>query len=351
LPSSFSLEWTVRSSTSSFERGVPRGQWGKTWLAVMFVVVLCVVRFEMFLRSRGYQPSIKDDEYAWSWERGRLSDGSHHVVALVGSSRIMIDFSGEAFRQTLPDWRYVQLGINGTTGIGTLIDLSNDPNFRGVAIVDVSELAFYRDAWVSQDSYIATYHRGLRGIGAIAERRLETAVQSHLALLATRGVELLGKLWRSREWPKPPYIVTHADRTRSADFSLAELEHQRLARLATIEGWEKTSRDPAAWLADALALEPAIAAIKARGGNVAYVRMPTCGERWEADERITPKAQFWDQLASKTHAVAIHFKDYPELANVRCPDASHIDSKDAPRFTRSLLEILQTRGTFKEPPG
>lgn len=332
----------MRSSTSSFERGVPRRHWLKTWLLVVVAVASSVTKFELFLRARGYQPSIKDDEYAWAIERARVSDGSHRMVALVGSSRMMIDFSREAFARELPDWRFAQLGINGTTGMGTLIDLANDPSFHGVALVDVSELAFYRESWVSQAAYIARYHRGWRDLGALTERRLETAVQARLALLATR--DIFGKLVRDRAWPKPPYIVTHSDRTRTADFSLADLDKQPWH--ATIEGWERTTRDPEAWLADALALEPAVAAIQARGGTVAYVRMPTCGERWDAEQRITPKAQFWDQLAAKTHAVAIHFKDYPQLADVRCPDTSHIDSKDAPRFTQSLLEILAKRGTF-----
>jgi hypothetical protein len=74
--------------------------------------------------------------------------------------------------------------------------------------------------------------------------------------------------------------------------------------------------------------------------------MPTCDERWEADERMFPKALFWDQLAARTHAMAIHFKDYPTLASFPCPDTSHLDKRDAPAFTRGLLEILRQRGVF-----
>jgi hypothetical protein len=92
--------------------------------------------------------------------------------------------------------------------------------------------------------------------------------------------------------------------------------------------------------------EPAIAQIQARGGRVVYVRMPTCDERWTGDEIVFPKAQFWDQLAAQTRALTIHFKDYPELAKFPCPDTSHIESKDAPEFTRTLLDILQRHGAI-----
>lgn len=336
----------MHSSTSSFERTVPSGRWGATWLAVVAVVVAGVVAFELFVRAQGYRPSIKDDEYSWAWQRGRVSDGSHHTVAVLGTSRILLAFSGAAFAATLPEWRFVQLAIDGSAPIGTLLDLAADPNFRGVALVDIHELHFYRGYWSAADSYIEAYHRRHRAIGPMLERRLVTAVQSRLALLTTRGIHTFAELFRRGTWPRPPYIVTHADRTQYADFSLADAERFRNARLERIEGWNESTRDPEQWLADALALEPAIAAIQARGGNVVYVRMPTCDERWEFDEHVAPKALFWDRFAARTRAITIHFKDYPELAGFACPDTSHIDSKDGPAFTRALLEILRARGVF-----
>lgn len=336
----------MRSSTSSFERGVPPGNWGRIWLTVLVVVLAFAIRYEVFLRGRGYQPSVKDDEYAWAWERARVSDGNPTTVALVGSSRIMLDFSVQEFTKAFPKSRYVQLGINGTTPIATLLDLSRDPNFRGIAIVDVAERAFNRAAWPAQQSYVDTYHRRAREIGAMAERWLATQVQSRLALLSTRGVVILGQLWRTGAWPKPPYVTTHTDRTRYANFALTDLENKRTRKLARIETWENETPDAKQWLEDALAIEPAVAAIQARGGKVIYVRMPTCDELWEAEDRLFPKTQFWDQLAARTHAIAIHFKDDPALAAFECPDTSHLDAKDAPAFTRALLRVLRARGVF-----
>ncbi len=336
----------MRSSTSSFERGVPQGNWGRTWVAVLIVVVAFCVRYELFLRARGYQPSIKDDEYAWAWERARVSDGNPTTVALVGSSRIMLDFSPDAFKAMLPHHRYVQLGINGLPPIATLTDLAHDPNFRGIAIVDASERAFNRAAWYSQQSYVDAYHQRARAIGAMAERWLATHIQSRVALLSTRSLVILGELWRDGSWPKPPYVTTHADRTRYADFTLTDVDQKRMRRLVQFEEWEKETPDRDEWLKNALEVEANVTAIQARGGKVVYVRMPTCDERWTAEERMFPKAQFWDELAARTHAIAIHFKDDPTLASFPCPDTSHLDKRDAPAFTRALLEILRRRGVF-----
>ena len=41
-----------------------------------------------------------------------------------------------------------------------------------------------------------------------------------------------------------------------------------------------------------------------------------------------------------------HFKDDPVLASFSCPDTSHIDSKDGPRFTRALIDVLIARGVI-----
>jgi hypothetical protein len=336
----------VPSSTSSFERTVPSGRWGATWLVVAAVVVTSVVRFELFVRSRGYRPSVKDDEYGWAWQRARVSDGSPRTMALLGSSRVMLAFSPAAFREVLPAWTYAQLGINGTTPIGTLWDLARDSSFRGVALVDVTEPAFFKVSWEAQDKWIETYHRRWRAVGAMAERVLASEVQSRLAMLATRGVHTFGKAFRIGRWPGPPYVTTFADRTRFADFSLADVDRERAARVERISGWDAAALDPVVWLAEALQVEPAVAAIQARGGQVIYVRMPTCDERWVADEQQAPKSQFWDALARKTRAVAIHFKDDAVLSSFPCPDTSHIASSDGPAFTRRLLELMRERGAL-----
>jgi hypothetical protein len=339
---------TVPSSTSSFERAVPGGRWGATWLVVAIAAVVILVRYELFLRGRGYQPSLKDDEYAWSLERARVSDDSPHTMALLGSSRIMLGFSGEAFRAALPNWKYVQLGVNGSHPIPTLQDLAADPHFRGVALVEITEVSIYRESWPAQAHYVETYHRGYRAIGQLVERWLATRVQSRLALLSTRGVATFGKWLRTQEWPGAPYLTTHADRTRFADYAKTDVERQRSLRLAALQAPPMITVPPEEWIKTALSIEPAITAIEARGGHVVYLRMPTCGERWDADEKLHPKAAYWDLLAKQSRATMIHFRDYPELASFECPDLSHIASADGPRFTRALIEILRAKGLLRD---
>jgi len=328
------------------ERRVPRGRWGATWLVAVAFAAGSVIGLELFVRGRGYQPSLKDDEYAWAWQRGRVSDGSHRTIAVLGASRIQLAFSAAALREALPGWRAVQLAVNGTYPMGALRDLAADPAFRGVALVDTTVGGFYRETWASQDAQVTAYRRRWRAPGAMIERRLATFVQMRLAILAIGGTRLLAALAETGEFPRPPYVVTAADRTRFADYALADVAALRARRGGRVEAGEDSDEEAAQWLAEALELEASVAAIQARGGHVVYLRMPTCDERWETDERTRPKARFWDRLAAKTGAVAIHFRDEPTLASFACPDGSHIASKDGPRFTRALIEILVARGVI-----
>ncbi len=331
-------------------RQVPGGHWGLTWIAVVVLVLAAVVKLELFVRAHGFQPSIKEDEYAWAWQRMRASDNSPQTVAILGSSRILLAFSSATFQEELPGWRSVQLAIEGTGAIGSLRDLAVDPKFRGIAIVDIAEYAFDPSGWDDQDKQIRAYDERWHAIGAMTERWLTTHVQSKLALLSSSGLRALDSLFHRGEWARPPYMTTHADRTKYADYNLTDVERRRGAQLARIEGWNKTPSDPDSWLSHALAEELFVALIQGRGGNVVYLRMPTCDERWTNDENKTPKALFWDRLALHTHATTIHFKDYPSLSNFGCPDTSHIASKDGPRFTHALLQILKARGMMATPP-
>jgi len=331
-------------------RRIPAVRWGAIWLVAAALIVCTVVTVERFVRDRGYEPSVKDDEWAWAWERAH-ADGSPRTVALLGASRIQLGFSPEAFHAVLPGWRSVQLAIDGTQPMGTLRDLAADPAFTGIAIVDSTEDGFSAANWTRQDAQLAAYHRRWRAPGAMLERWLATAVRRRLALVSATGTRALASLLLGHGWPPPPYVVTHADRTQFADFTRTDvdaLRHRQLARIGVPAPPDEARAQ--AWLGDALALEPAVDPIRARGGNVVYLRMPTCDERWAADEIAAPKAQFWDRLAARTHAVTIHFRDEPALRDFACPDTSHIASKDGPRFTRAVLEILIARGVIVDHP-
>jgi hypothetical protein len=325
-------------------RQVPGGRWVLTWLVTGVLFVGAVVGLEVGVRAHGYKPSINEDAYSWALERPRASDGSHKTVAILGASRILLAFSPSAFREKLPGLSFVQLAYQSTAPVGSLRDLALDADFRGIALVDITEAQFWPTNWHVQDDLIEAYHRGWRASGQLAERWLTTQVQSKVAVLAVDGLRVLDSLVDDGTFPPPPYTTTYPDRTKFADYDLVDAERKRRIRLQRLG--PPTPADPEQWLGYALAQEMFVALIQSRGGKVVYVRMPTCDERWATDEARMPKAQFWDRLAGMSRATMVHFKDFPSLSRFECPDTSHIDSKDGPAFTRALIDILVERGVF-----
>jgi len=84
--------------------------------------------------------------------------------------------------------------------------------------------------------------------------------------------------------------------------------------------------------------------IAARGGKTAFVFFPLSPEALRLVEQRFPRKQYWDRIPALAGVPAIHFRELETGAPFRCPDASHLDRTEAPRFTRVLLEELSRRG-------
>jgi len=92
-----------------------------------------------------------------------------------------------------------------------------------------------------------------------------------------------------------------------------------------------------------------VKAIQARGGRVIFVQFPTTGANLRFDEFMFPKARYWDAFAAQTSALCLHFAEVPELSGFDCPDTSHLDRTEAPRFTLELGKVLEDHGLLGTP--
>ena len=84
--------------------------------------------------------------------------------------------------------------------------------------------------------------------------------------------------------------------------------------------------------------------IKSRGGQVIFVRTPSCGYYKEKEDKDYPRKLYWDRLIELTGCQGIYFSDYPAIANFVCPEWSHLRLDDAKTYTANLVEILQEKG-------
>lgn len=334
------------SISSSEPRRIPAGDWRSTWLVALAFAIASIFVLERAARMHGQRPSVVDDPVSWSLARRQVDDDSR-VVAFVGTSRMHLAYLDSAFADAAPTLRGVQLSINGVPAIGVLEDLAADEQFRGIAVVDFDEWDIaWGDVYKMAEPYVERAHELWRAPGALANRVLASYAQEQMAVLAIGGRPLLTGLVR-RRWPTPTWVASSRNRIGRADWSLATPKTLRARAEGRLANFDEPPLAPDAWVAKALAIEPLVQRIRARGGDVVVVRLPISGRLAELFEQHYPRARYWDAFAARSSAHVIHFRDVPALAALDCPDEMHLDQDDQATFTRAVVEAIRERGVLR----
>jgi hypothetical protein len=327
----------------------------RTWALALALTLAVLGGLETFYRHRGHRPTVSDDLPLWAFHRNHVyGDAFTSPVVCLGDCRMLLDFVPGLLENRLRGCRVEQLSVVETSPMATLRDLARDRAFHGVVLCGLTEREFCEDVWETQQDYVDFYHRQF-DLNIQVNRMISAFVQEHTVLLhpSLRLDGVLSELAMQGSLPRPYYLETHFDRSRLADYAAVDLGLHRtwaLRRLNWLLSEEAARVDPATWLGWALRSEPFVKAIQDRGGSVVFIRFPTSGSYYSREQDQFPKATYWDAFAAKTSAKAIHFKDYPTLAGFSCPDTSHLDRRDAPRFTLELIDILEEEGVLGNSP-
>lgn len=135
---------TVASSAPDGERSDEHGRvfarfpWMRMWLLVLLLSGIGIGGEETIWRSYGLRPSVGNSTELWRFWRDRVYEVDGNIVVLVGASRMQTAFRPQSLFERIPDTRLVQLAVYaGGSPIGTLLDLADDSEFRGVVICDL----------------------------------------------------------------------------------------------------------------------------------------------------------------------------------------------------------------------
>jgi hypothetical protein len=85
----------------------------------------------------------------------------------------------------------------------------------------------------------------------------------------------------------------------------------------------------------------AVDKIRARGGQIVFVRTPSSGPMGMGEKMGFPREKFWNKLLDVSGSPGIHFSDYPAIAHFVCPEWSHLSPQDAIVFTKHFIDILE----------
>jgi hypothetical protein len=337
---------------------------GAALAALLFVGLM-----ELRLALRGFQPTALDSEARWIEQRRRAAALGERALILIGSSRMQLDADLDVLRART-GLEPVQLAVDGSSFVPVLEGLAADPAVRGTVIVDfLDHLLTHRDEDTAH-AWQRAYERSRARVDLPdfdrAERWLSGAWRQRLRSYADGALPwgaLVHRVLAST--PLPQYLVTRPDRSRLGDYTQVAMPafyYQRVLRelgrdarsrgagltwsefdaalRARIEQIPPRTDAVDAYLAGVRALAAQARALRARGGRVHFVVLPTSGLVRLLGERRFPRALFWDRLAREVGAPALHFEDVPALREWTCPDGSHLDVRQRAAFTHALVDAL-----------
>lgn len=348
MPSSTSSS-EVRESAVA-QRRVVKARWGVAWLLAAALIVATVAVWELHWRGRGYGADVANSAGLWNLERRKVTADDGRGTAIVGSSRVFFDLDLETWAQVTGGPVPVMLALEGTPPWSALDDLAADPGFRGFLVVGYTPNLFF-GGFPGERGNVPRQWREespSQRFGQLLSMQLET----RLAFLD--GDAALGTLIR-RPWPvraglppsMPPVPRLAEMRPSREQIMWSRLETDAVYRERARGVWSAfmgipmpppSEEDIAARIASTKA---AIDAIRARGGEVLFVRCPSAGKFREHERATRPRELFWDRLLRETSTTGIHFEDHAELQGFDPPEWSHLRAADRIPFTRGVAALAK----------
>lgn len=331
------------SSISNSKAGLPNVRWGRTWRVALLLLPATLGGWEALWRSKGFEPLIRDTVETWTAARSRVKSDS---VVLIGTSRIQSAVDPKYFSSGMGGRTPIHLAIPTASPLPMLEDLAQDHSFSGLVIVDLIPYLVF-EATLKHESeilkYIQAYHEYLKSPAKRLEIQLRLEVQSRFVFPSPTlsPQRIFSAAWNGEPLHKP-FFRMQITRYIPNDFSGTNNKEKEegIYNDVLTDGPPATHAKLEAILER---IENAVSRIQERGGTVVFVRFPFGGKVRQIEEQRYPRRDYWDVLAVRTKAATIHSDDYPSLANFHCPEGSHLNYLDVPRFTIALALILKEK--------
>jgi hypothetical protein len=331
------------------ERDIPHQPWRAMALVVTVLVLLLTSLWEWKMRTLELVPGDLGDTYDRWAELRRQVDKRNVPVVIIGDSRILFDSDLDRATQLI-GVRPLQLAIAGGSGLPVLEDVADDPHFHGLAIVGMAETAYF-------DLQLA----GARPQKALALSRWESPskrgsflihrVLSHGLVMLDDNYQLSTLVFRlDHDWrpgvSDPREAIWKAQETGAGGqaWLWRRLEHDRRLSEHMHNVWlhffPSQPLDAQTISAVVVRTKVAVDKIRARGGDVVFVRPPSAPDLRAIEDKHVPRARAWNAILANTHSNGVHIDDLPAAQNLSLPEASHLSRACATVFTDAYLRDL-----------
>lgn len=326
----------------------------KTALLAVLLFAFTLIAWEITLRQSGSDNAFDDAPPLWAHARGQVYEPKDRSTVFIGSSRIKFDLDIPTWESVTGD-HAVQLACVGSTPLPALYDLAHDPAFTGRLVIDVTEGLFFSTSPGSAESpnkNIKYYHdiTPAQRASFWINRPLETAFvfldkdnYSLNAMLDKMELKSREGVFMSPIFPRDFDRTSYERQSSMLPAFVADTVQQRTVKniwafFASRRKGPPISGAPLDSMINEI--KKATDQIKARGGQVVFVRTPSSGVSWEKEQLGFPRDQYWNKLLSATGCTGIHFMDDPATDHYQCPEFSHLQPSDAVDYTQHLIRHL-----------
>jgi hypothetical protein len=331
----------------------------KAALFVVIVVSATFIGWELQLRSQGRGISYDDGGSLWSNKRKQVYQPADKATVFIGSSRIKYDLDIPTWKKITGD-EPIQLANVGSSPRLILDNLAADKNFKGKLVIDVTEFLFFSpapfvDETPTKNLDYYKHETPAQKFSFLVNRTLEDNLifidkeeYSLNALLAGTRVPNRPGVYEFPDFPSG-FTPVSADRQNYMTDALVNDSNQ-LKQVTNVWAMFGEMAKNAPPVPDAVydsiirSVKTACDKIKARGGQVIFVRTPSSGPLRAMEKMAFPREKFWNKLLAVTGYPGIHFEDHAPIAKFECPEFSHLSMSQAVNFTKAFISILEEKG-------
>lgn len=328
---------------------------GKAGLLALILVIGSFAGWEYYLRNKGYKIAYDDDEALWADKREQVYMPPDKATVFIGSSRNKYDIDITLWEKMTGE-KVIQLSCVGSSPLPTLDDLAGDRNFRGKLIIDVTEGLFFSTmppTLESPQTNIEWYKKRTPAqwfsfkVNHLLESQFVFLDKDHFSLNSLLHELKVPSRKNVFIFPSFPLEFEQVSFDRQCHMTPKFLSDTNLQNW--VKGnWEffrSISKEPPASGSKLDSIFNTVKAdvdkIKARGGQVLFIRTPSSGGYLMGEKMGFPRDKYWERLLAVTNCPGIHFEDYPAIAHFECPELSHLKPSDALIYTQNIIEILQ----------
>jgi hypothetical protein len=332
----------------------------KSAILMVVLVAAVIISWELYLRTQGIKITYDDGPPLWSHKRDMVYEAKDKTVVFIGSSRMKYDLD-------IPSWNKnthchaVQLAIEGSSPRPVLEDLANDPNFKGRLIIDATEGLFFSDRSNRRPNENIKYYHD-RTPAQQASFSLNRVLESQFVFLDKDNFSLNAKLdaleipSRPGVFMMPIFPMDFQQNTFDRQMYMTDKFETDTNLQNRVSGiWQffgKMAKGAPPMPDDELnaifqSVKVAVDKIKARGGEVLFLRPPSSGPALMGEKMGFPREKYWDRLLVETGCPGIHYADYPAIDHFICPEDSHLTRHDAGVFTTHIIQVLEQEKGWK----